>query len=102
VGLVDRDEARRTFSSSVPSSFPASVSGVVMTSSGPPRAISASAARRSTAADCAVEPDGRDAELLQFGVLVLEERQEGRDDDRRMRKEQRRELVAERLAATGG
>jgi len=42
-----------------------------------------------------------DAELGQRGHLVLHQRDQWRDDDRRARAQQRRELVAQRLAAAG-
>ena len=50
----------------------------------------------------AVEADRRHAELLHLEILVLEQREQRRDDHRGLRQEQRRKLVAERLAAAGG
>src|SRR5262249_52507721 len=51
--------------------------------------------------DRAVEAYGRHAELLHLQILVLEEREERRDHHRGLGQEQRRELVAQRLASAG-
>src|SRR5262252_8961724 len=49
----------------------------------------------------AVEDGGRDAHLSKLRRLILHQRNEGRDDDRRLARSQCRQLITERLTAAG-
>ena len=51
--------------------------------------------------DAAVELDGGDAELAQLVALILHQRDQRRDDQRRSRQEQGGQLIAKRLAGAG-
>ena len=56
---------------------------------------------RSLGAGAGVEPLGRHARLLQGGHLVGHQRDQRRDDEAEARPHQRRDLVAQALAAAG-
>ncbi len=79
-----------------------SVSGVVITSSGPPRGDLRHRRAPRLAAHRAVEAHAANAPLDEPAVLILQQRDQRRHHDHRPWQQHRRNLVAGRLAEAGG
>ena len=102
VRLVDRGEADAATCAAPrwPSSEP-SVSGVVITSSEPPRAIRSSASRRALPRTVPSRRTHGNLALEQLLVLIAQQREQRRDQHHRLGQDHRRDLVAGRLAEAG-